>query len=42
MYVINFLEKNIDIWNDRFFSNYDEIVSLYNFYKLKLKDYNFM
>lgn len=42
MYVINFLEKNIDIWNDRFFSNYDVIVSLYNFYKLKLKDYNFM
>lgn len=38
----NFSEKNIDIRNDRLSSNYDVIVSLHNFYKLKLKDYNSM
>lgn len=37
-----FQKKNIDIRNDRLSSNYDVIVSLHNFYKLKLKDYNFM
>lgn len=42
MYATNFSEKNIDIRNDRLSSNYDVLVSLHNFYKLKLKDYNFM
>lgn len=37
-----FQKKNIDIRNDRLSSNYDVIVSLHNFYKLKLKDYNSM
>lgn len=35
-------KKNIDIRNDRLSSNYDVIVSLHTFYKLKLKDYNSM
>lgn len=39
MYATNFSEKNIDIRNDRLPTNYDVIVSLHNFYKLKLKDY---
>lgn len=42
MYATNFSEKNIDIRNDRLSSNYDVIVSLHTFYKLKLKDYNSM
>lgn len=37
-----FQKKNIDIRNDRLSSNYDVIVSLHTFYKLKLKDYNSM